>query len=103
MADEPGINRISLRIPADLFDRLDRKRFEEKTTFQQIGLQLFEDWLRGERKVSEVRNDEFVKCPVHLRAVINSVIVKLSDPEEYQKILQAGIVEQMRQGPKRVK
>ena len=39
-ANENGLNRISLRVPSDLFDRLDKKRFDDRTTFQDIGLGL---------------------------------------------------------------
>ena len=44
---EAPLNRISLRVPADLFRRLEDKRHAERTTFQEIGLRLFEGWLSG--------------------------------------------------------
>ena len=52
MADQSGKNRISLRVPEDLFRKLNKKRFEEDTTFQEIGLNLFKDWLTGEKQPS---------------------------------------------------
>ena len=48
MADELGVNRISLRIPAELYDRLDEKRFRAKTTFQAIGIGLLKEWLNSD-------------------------------------------------------
>lgn len=39
--------RINLRFPPEKFDELDEKRFRAKTTFQDIGVQLFEEWLTG--------------------------------------------------------
>lgn len=48
MSEEKGINRISLRVPADLFESLDEKRFKQKTTFQDVGLQLLRNWLANE-------------------------------------------------------
>ncbi len=41
--------RINLRFPADRFDQLDEKRFQARTTFQDIGVRLFEEWLTGQR------------------------------------------------------
>jgi hypothetical protein len=43
--------RINLRFLPEQFDQLDEKRFRAKTTFQDIGVQLFEQWLSGERLV----------------------------------------------------
>ena len=39
--------RINLRFPSEMFEHLDEKRFKARTSFQQIGLQLFEEWLTG--------------------------------------------------------
>jgi hypothetical protein len=39
--------RINLRFPPDRFDQLDEKRFQARTTFQEIGARLFEEWLTG--------------------------------------------------------
>ena len=41
--------RINLRFPPERFDRLDEKRFKQRTTFQDIGARLFEEWLTGEQ------------------------------------------------------
>ncbi len=40
--------RINLRFPPERFDQLDEKRFKQRTTFQDIGVRLFEEWLTGE-------------------------------------------------------
>ncbi len=39
--------RINLRFTPEKFDQLDEKRFKAKTTFQEIGYRLFEEWLTG--------------------------------------------------------
>jgi hypothetical protein len=39
--------RINLRFPSEMFEQLDEKRFKARTSFQQIGYQLFEEWLTG--------------------------------------------------------
>jgi hypothetical protein len=39
--------RINLRFPSEMFGQLDEKRFRARTSFQQIGFQLFEEWLTG--------------------------------------------------------
>ena len=39
--------RINLRFPTEMFEQLDEKRFKARTSFQQIGYQLFEEWLTG--------------------------------------------------------
>ena len=44
--------RINLRFSEELYEQLDRKRFEEKTSFQAIGSALFVDWVRGKRKAN---------------------------------------------------
>lgn len=41
--------RINLRFPPERFDQLDEKRFKARTTFQEIGARLFEEWLTGEQ------------------------------------------------------
>lgn len=43
--------RMNLRFPSERFDQLDEKRFKMRTTFQEIGARLFEEWLAGERQV----------------------------------------------------
>lgn len=44
--------RINFRVAPDLFDRLDDKRHKEKTTWQDVGVHLFTEWLEGKRVVS---------------------------------------------------
>jgi hypothetical protein len=39
---------ITVKVPPDVFERLDRKRYEEKTTLQDVGAALFQRWLSGE-------------------------------------------------------
>ena len=48
MANE---RRINIRFSPERFDQLDEKRFRAKLTFQEIGVQLFDEWLTGERHV----------------------------------------------------
>jgi hypothetical protein len=50
-SSETGLNRISLRIDSNLFDQLDKKRFEDRTTFQDVGLSLFTQWLEGKKSI----------------------------------------------------
>lgn len=59
--EEEGLNRISLRIPEDLFDEIKRKAFEDRTTFQAIGLDLFTQWLRGDRELSPPPDDPAIE------------------------------------------
>lgn len=40
-----GKRGITVKVPQELFDRLDEKRFRDKTEFQAVGLQLFSLWL----------------------------------------------------------
>jgi hypothetical protein len=39
--------RMNLRFDPDKFDQLDEKRFRERTSFQEIGARLFDEWLTG--------------------------------------------------------
>ena len=39
--------RMNLRFPPEMFDELDEKRFKARTSFQEIGFRLFEEWLTG--------------------------------------------------------
>ena len=43
--------RMNLRFPSERFDQIDEKRFKMRTSFQEIGSRLFEEWLTGERQV----------------------------------------------------
>jgi hypothetical protein len=43
-----GERRINLRFAAKRFQKLDEKRSKQKTTFQEIGVRLFENWLAGD-------------------------------------------------------
>ena len=45
----PQERRINLRFPSERFDQIDEKRFKLRTTFQDIGARLFEEWLTGEQ------------------------------------------------------
>ncbi len=44
MADD---RRLNLRFPPELFEQMNEKRFRTRTTFQAIGLHLFEEWLKS--------------------------------------------------------
>ncbi len=39
--------RINLRFAPELFDQLDEKRFKGRTSWQEVGSRLFEEWLTG--------------------------------------------------------
>jgi hypothetical protein len=41
--------RINLRFSPEMFDQIDEKRFKLRTSFQQIGVRLFEEWVTGQR------------------------------------------------------
>jgi hypothetical protein len=43
-----GERRINLRFTSERFQKLDEKRSKQKTTFQEIGVRLFENWLAGD-------------------------------------------------------
>jgi hypothetical protein len=49
MTTEEDVNRISLRVPSDLFRRLEDKRHAQRTTWQDLGLGLLAEWLDGEK------------------------------------------------------
>jgi hypothetical protein len=40
--------RINLRFSPEKFNEIDEKRFKERTSFQEIGIRLFEEWLTGQ-------------------------------------------------------
>lgn len=42
---------MTLRFPAEVFEALDSKRFEDKTSFQALGEGLFLGWLSNEKQV----------------------------------------------------
>jgi hypothetical protein len=44
--------RLNLRFSPERFDQIDEKRFKLRASFQEIGTQLFEEWLNGEREVT---------------------------------------------------
>ncbi len=67
----PFERRINLRFSADRFDKLDEKRFQARTTFQEIGARLFEEWLTGERlemKPPEAKHDPLLEKLEMIRA-----------------------------------
>ena len=45
--------RINIRISADLFHRLDEKRWREKTSFNKVGTALFRGWLQNRFDISK--------------------------------------------------
>ncbi len=62
--------------------------------------------LRQWLEAKQVVEGEFLKCPAHLIPVIQRVIIRLSNPAEYDAILEEGIRTKMRQdahGIKKVK
>ncbi len=43
-----GERRINLRFTPEHFDKIDVKRFGLRTSFQDLGVRLFDNWLAGE-------------------------------------------------------
>jgi hypothetical protein len=60
MADDAGMNRISLRVPAALFEQLEEKRFRLRTSFQRVGIELFTAWLQQGRDVANKPQPESI-------------------------------------------
>lgn len=55
--------KITVRVPESLFERLDQKRHQEKVSFQEVGVELFRQWVRGSTSTEEIRasaDDELV-------------------------------------------
>lgn len=47
MGYEPGVSRIVIRVPTELYQRLDDKRHGDRISFQALGLRLLEQWLES--------------------------------------------------------
>lgn len=78
MTSEEGINRISLRVPADVFEKLKEKNFRGRTSFQQVGLALFERWLTGEQTAEPTSSSGLAaQFSAEERALIDKVIAVL--------------------------
>ena len=45
------VRRVNIRFSEEVFEALDSKRFEDKTTFQALGEDLFLSWLSGGKQV----------------------------------------------------
>ena len=52
MADR--VRQIGLRFPEEVFEALDKKRWEDKLSFQALGEALFLGWLKEENEVLEI-------------------------------------------------
>lgn len=61
--------RVSIQVPPDLFEAMDKKRFEDKASFQEVGERLFRQWLGEEPP--EVTNDEKMACDKLLHLMRN--------------------------------
>ena len=46
-----NVRRVNLRFTPEYFDKLDEKRFRARSTFQEIGARLFDNWLNSETDV----------------------------------------------------
>jgi phage pi2 protein 07 len=47
--------KITVRVPESLFKLLDDKRHSEKVSFQEVGAELFRQWVGGSLSKEEIR------------------------------------------------
>jgi hypothetical protein len=93
IASEDGLNRISLRIPDELFERLKKKRFETDISFQDVGLELFRQWAEGKAQtlppddpiVDSLREFLAIAEPADVRALRVSIEVFLRDARRHPR------------------
>lgn len=70
--------KISLRFTDEEFTALEDKRHSLRTTFQAVGREFFLQWLEQSGSVLPAQpSGEFVKCPAHIRELVNTMIVRL--------------------------
>ena len=43
-----NVRRVNLRFTPEYFDKMDEKRFRARSTFQDIGARLFDNWLNSD-------------------------------------------------------
>ena len=46
-----NLRRVNLRFTPEYFDKLDEKRFRSRSSFQELGARLFDNWLAGDGDV----------------------------------------------------
>lgn len=84
MAEE---RRISLRVDEELFQQLDQKRFDDDTTFQDVGVRLLRMWLSGEANHGCV----FETCTAGERKRLERYLLllrKARHPEQFAKFVE---------------
>jgi hypothetical protein len=98
MADE---RRLNLRFPAELYQQLDEKRFKTRTTFQAVGLHLFEEWLKEDtpempRRTYQRQKDPLVEKLAAIRASGDQTLIEIVKRavEASYGILQHGLTEE---------
>ena len=79
MADE---RRLNLRFPGELYEQLDEKRFRTRTTFQAVGLHLFEEWLKADtpelpRRTYQKQKDPLVEKLAAIRASGDQSLIEI--------------------------
>ena len=92
MAEE---RRINLRVSPEEYKALDKKRFEEGTTFQEVGLGLFRAWLSGDKKpdpsvepdpdVEMLRRFKEIGSPEDIKFLRGNILVFLRDAERTRR------------------
>ena len=93
VANEDGLNRISLRIPDELFQKLKKKRFEEDISFQDVGVALFQQWAEGKAEtpppddpiIDSLREFLAIGEPADVRALRVNVEVFLRDARRHPR------------------
>ncbi len=98
MADE---RRLNLRFPAELYEQLDEKRFRTRTTFQAVGLHLFEEWLKADtpelpRRTYQKQKDPLIEKLAAIRASGDQSLIEIVKRavEASYGILQHGLTDE---------
>jgi hypothetical protein len=73
---------LNLRFPAELYQQLDEKRFKTRTTFQAVGLHLFEEWLKEDtpempRRTYQRQKDPLVEKLAAIRASGDQTLIEI--------------------------
>ena len=81
------MRRINLRVPEAQFTDWDNKRHDEKTTFQALGMALFESWYDGKKAVREQAQSpslDRIKIRASLQEAVELISSALSHLEHDQ-------------------
>lgn len=86
----PRLSKITIKMPGSkedrdsLFGKLNEKRYQKNTTFQDVGYELFSQWLSGERIVVATQTKSGVSSSDR-----KEVRVKQGTESEWQEIVDA--------------